>query len=151
MASIANLFCSFPWLWELKAITERCEISDIPFMKTNKGNMTVIKNKQDYEKLFQMLQNGETYENLKRDPTSKKKKNFNKISKFFNCIRSHKANASPLKSSTCTKVIYGQKFTNVIFYYALLCNLSVPHIMSCLAKILTIVWNHCREQRISCM
>jgi len=37
--------------------------------------MTVIMKKQDYdEKLFKMLSNDETYENLKRDPTARTEK-----------------------------------------------------------------------------
>jgi len=41
-------------------------LSDILFIKADKANMTVIMKKQDYdEKLFKMLSNDETYENLK--------------------------------------------------------------------------------------
>ena len=50
------------------------------FIKADKGNMTVIMKKQDYdEKLVKMLSNDETYENLKRDPTAKTEKLFNKF------------------------------------------------------------------------
>jgi len=49
-------------------------------MKADKGNTTVIMNKQDYdEKLFEMLKNGETYKDLKRDPTPKTEKLLNKF------------------------------------------------------------------------
>jgi len=51
---------------ELKAIKELRSLSDILFIKADKGNMTVFMKKQDYdEKLFKMLSNDETYENLK--------------------------------------------------------------------------------------
>jgi len=54
--------------------------------------MTVIMKKQDYdEKLFKMLSNDETYENLKRDQTAKTEKLLNKS---ISTKKLHKVNAS---------------------------------------------------------
>ena len=78
--------------WGLKAIKELRSLSDILFIKADKGNMTVIMKKQDYdEKLFKMLSNDETYENLKRDQTAKTEKLLNKS---ISTKKLHKVNAS---------------------------------------------------------
>ena len=98
--------------WELKAIKELRSLSDILFMKADKGNMTVIMNKKDYsEKLFEMLNNDETYEDLKRDPTAKTEKLLNKfISRLLEKQKITQVECFNLKSSDahCTKVIYRQ-------------------------------------------
>jgi len=97
--------------WELKAIKELRSLSDILFMKADKGNMTVIMNKQDYdEKLFEMLKNGETYEDLKRYPTPKNEKLLNKfISRLLDKQQITQGECFTLKSSdVLAPRLYGQ-------------------------------------------
>ena len=80
-------------------------------MKADKGNMTVIMNKQDYdEKLFEMLKNGETYEDLKRYPTPKNEKLLNKfISRLLDKQQITQGECFTLKSSdVLAPRLYGQ-------------------------------------------
>jgi len=97
--------------WELKAIKELRSLSDILFIKVDKGNMTVVMKKEDYdEKLFKMLSNDKTPENLKRDPSAKTEKLLNKfISRLLDNQKITQGECFNLKSSDANAPsLYGQ-------------------------------------------
>ena len=63
---------------ECNALTELCNHPDIVTLKADKGNVTVVMNRNDYDnQIFKMLHDQSTYQPLKCDPTRATEKTVN--------------------------------------------------------------------------